>query len=61
MLLCGGDDNVVGDYNMVMVVLMSTVAVVVAILMTIVVLVRWGIKYLIGNPWWGYVQIQAMV
>ena len=40
MLLCGGDDNVVGDYNMVMVVPMSTVAVVVSILMTIVVLGR---------------------
>ena len=40
MLLCGGDDNVVGDYNMVIVVPMSTMAVVVAILMTIVFLVR---------------------
>ena len=39
MLLCGGDDNVVGDYNMVIVVPMSTMAVVVAILMTIVFLV----------------------
>ena len=40
MFLCGGDSNVVGDYNMVMMVPMSTMAVMVAILMAIVVLGR---------------------